>query len=100
MVAALEVGDRVVTAGGIHATITAVAPETVRIEVAPGVELTLARAAVGRRIEAESSVAPTRPPRDDEDVASEGNFLDEAPNPVAGDQMRSEGTESGEGGRP
>lgn len=51
MVAALQEGDRVITAGGIHGRITALATETVGIEVAPGVEVTLARAAVVRRLD-------------------------------------------------
>ncbi|MCU1496440.1 MAG: yajC [Acidimicrobiales bacterium] len=50
LVASLAVGDSVITAGGIHGTLTAVDSETVRIDVAPGVELTLARAAVSRRL--------------------------------------------------
>lgn len=51
MVESLEVGDRVVTAGGIHGTIRYVASETVQLEVAPAIELTLARAAVIRRLD-------------------------------------------------
>jgi preprotein translocase subunit YajC len=50
MVEALRVGDRVVTAGGIHGTITALHDETVRVEVAPGVELTVARPAIMRQL--------------------------------------------------
>jgi preprotein translocase subunit YajC len=57
MVAALAVGDRVISAGGIHGTLTEVAEETVRLEVAPGIELTLARPAIARRIDPD--VAPT-----------------------------------------
>lgn len=51
MVAALRAGDRVITAGGIHGTLVEVAEETVEVQVAPGVVLTLARAAIARRIE-------------------------------------------------
>jgi preprotein translocase subunit YajC len=51
MVQALQVGDRVVTAGGIHGTLTAVDDEIVRVEVADGVVLTLARPAIGRRLD-------------------------------------------------
>jgi preprotein translocase subunit YajC len=49
LVAALEVGDRVVTAGGIHGTIVSVADETVLVEIAPDVRITLARPAITRR---------------------------------------------------
>ena len=54
IVESLAVGDRVITAGGIHATITEVAEETVRIAVAPDVELTLARPAIARRLDPET----------------------------------------------
>ncbi|HUW01116.1 MAG TPA: preprotein translocase subunit YajC [Acidimicrobiales bacterium] len=42
----LSVGDNVVTAGGIHGTIVGLGDETVLLEVADGVELTLARGAI------------------------------------------------------
>jgi preprotein translocase subunit YajC len=58
MVEALAPGDQVITAGGIHGTLTEVTPETVRIEVAPQVVLTLARPAIARLVEA---AAPTEP---------------------------------------
>ena len=48
LVQALKAGDRVITAGGIHGVLTDVADETVQIEVAPGVVITLARAAIAR----------------------------------------------------
>lgn len=48
MVANLTVGDQVITAGGIHGRITGLETETVLIELAPGVEVTLARATVVR----------------------------------------------------
>ncbi len=57
IVESLAVGDRVITAGGIHATITGVAEDTVRIAVAPDVELTLARPAIARRLDPETSSA-------------------------------------------
>ncbi|MEZ5178825.1 MAG: preprotein translocase subunit YajC [Acidimicrobiales bacterium] len=59
MVEALVPGDRVITAGGIHGVLTEVEPETVRIEVAPQVVLTLARPAIARRVDADAS--PTDP---------------------------------------
>lgn len=51
MVESLEVGDQVVTAGGIHGTITSIDVETVQLQVAPAVELTVARPAVMRRLD-------------------------------------------------
>ncbi|MCB0987773.1 MAG: preprotein translocase subunit YajC [Microthrixaceae bacterium] len=57
-VAALEAGDDVITAGGIHGRITDVQPETVRIEISSGVVVTLARAAVVRRLDPNASNSP------------------------------------------
>ncbi|CAN5816828.1 hypothetical protein BH23ACT2_BH23ACT2_04060 [soil metagenome] len=51
LVATVEPGDRVITAGGIHGTLLAVKEETVEIEVAPDTVLTLARAAVAHRVD-------------------------------------------------
>lgn len=48
LVNALEVGDTIVTAGGLHGVIVAVDDETMRIEAAPGVELTFDTRAVQR----------------------------------------------------
>lgn len=51
LIEALAVGDRVISAGGIHGTLVEVAEQTVRLEVAAGVVLTLARPAIARRVE-------------------------------------------------
>ena len=50
LLAALGAGDRVITIGGIHGTVVDIDEETVRIEVAPGTVLTMARQAIGRRL--------------------------------------------------
>ena len=50
LVASLEVGDEVVTSGGIYGTIKAVDDGTLDLEVAPGVVLQVARGAVAQRI--------------------------------------------------
>lgn len=59
MLETLEVGDEVITSAGIYGTVTEVADEVVRIEVADGVELTFAKLAVIRRL---SEPAPPLPP--------------------------------------
>ena len=59
----LEVGDDVVTAGGILGRITAVEGDEIEVEVAPGSTLTFWRRAVNLR----SSVAGAPPPRATED---------------------------------
>ncbi len=59
VVASLEPGDEVVTAGGVYGTITSVDQETLAVEVAPGVTLRILRSAVTQR------VAPLENPTDD-----------------------------------
>ncbi len=51
LIAALEVDDDIITAGGIYATVRAIDGDVLSIEVADGVVLTLARDAVARRRE-------------------------------------------------
>ncbi|MCB0976813.1 MAG: preprotein translocase subunit YajC [Acidimicrobiales bacterium] len=58
VVASLRPGDRVITAGGIHGRLVEVDEETVRIDVADGVVLTLARPAVARRVDEGGDLGP------------------------------------------
>lgn len=44
----LSVGDGVMLTSGVHGTLTEIDEETVRLEIAPGVTITVARGAVGR----------------------------------------------------
>lgn len=53
LIASLEVGDEVITAGGIYGTIVAMDDRVVTLQVADGVELRLAREAVSSRPPAE-----------------------------------------------
>src|SRR5918996_3921865 len=50
VVASLQVGDEVLTAGGIYGTITSVDEDTLAVEVAPGVVLRVLRSAVTQRV--------------------------------------------------
>jgi preprotein translocase subunit YajC len=50
IVASLQPGDEVVTAGGVYGTITSVDEDTLAVEVAPGVTLRILRSAVSQRI--------------------------------------------------
>ena len=50
VVASLQVGDEVLTAGGVYGTITSVDEDTLAVEVAPGVVLRVLRSAVSSRI--------------------------------------------------
>ena len=49
LVASLELGDEVITTAGIYGTITELNADTVHLQVADGVVLRFARAAVGRK---------------------------------------------------
>ncbi|PKQ20378.1 MAG: preprotein translocase subunit YajC [Actinobacteria bacterium HGW-Actinobacteria-6] len=51
LMASLAVDDRVITIGGIYGTIRILDDETVQLEVAEGVTITMARSAVARKIE-------------------------------------------------
>lgn len=58
LVAAVEVGDEIITAGGIYGVVVGAAEESLEIEVAPGVVLTLAREAIARKREADVDARP------------------------------------------
>jgi preprotein translocase subunit YajC len=49
LVSELKVGDKVVTIGGIHGTITALKEDTIMLKVADKVIVELSRSAVGRK---------------------------------------------------
>jgi preprotein translocase subunit YajC len=51
LLTALKNGDRVVTTGGLHGTITGLREHTVTLRVADGVKLEFDRAAIGRVVE-------------------------------------------------
>ena len=50
LVQSVGTGDRIVTIGGMHGTVESMDDETVRIEIAPGTVITMARAAIARRV--------------------------------------------------
>lgn len=50
LLASLEVGDEVITLGGLFGTVRSLDGDRVRLEVAPGVELTFVRNAIARRL--------------------------------------------------
>ena len=51
MMANLRVGDEIVTAGGLYGDITAIEGDEVYLEIARGVEVRVARRAVGLRVQ-------------------------------------------------
>lgn len=50
LVSSVEVGDRVVTIGGLHGTVSFVDEDVVHLEIAPGTKVTFAKQAVARRL--------------------------------------------------
>jgi preprotein translocase subunit YajC len=61
----IAVGDEIITAGGLHGTVTAFEDDTVKVEIATGVVVTLDRravAAVARDVEVEVEPDPPAEP--------------------------------------
>lgn len=56
MMSALQAGSRVMTTAGIYATIVEVGEEDTVIEIAPGVQVTVVKAAIGRVLDAPESI--------------------------------------------
>lgn len=52
LVSSLAEGDRVITAGGVYGTIRKLDEDTMDLEVADGIVVQVARAAVSRKVEA------------------------------------------------
>jgi len=70
LVDAMDVGDEIVTTAGIHGTVREIHETTLRLEVAPGVVVTLARGAVSQRHRPSTLIESDR--SDDADASSIG----------------------------
>src|SRR4051794_30174582 len=79
----VEVGDEVVTAAGLIGTIVALDDEVVNLEIADGVEVRVARMAIGRRLSEADVVTTTghdlADGDDDADLVDDGLADDEGP---------------------
>jgi preprotein translocase subunit YajC len=74
MQSSLTTGDRIVTIGGLHATVVAIDDDVATLEIAPGVTVQFARPAIARVLPREDAVA------DDEAEAVAGEVpADEVP---------------------
>jgi preprotein translocase subunit YajC len=69
VIAAVREGDEIITSGGVFATVVALDDETLDVEIAPGVVVTIARGAVQQRIL--NADADTLGDADDEDGDTE-----------------------------
>ena len=65
LIASLEAGDEIVTAGGLIGTIRVIDDAEMLLEVGTGVEVRVLRGAVSRRIEPDDEVADTDVDLDD-----------------------------------
>ena len=66
LIQSVQAGDEVMTAGGLIGTATVLGGEEIRLEVGPGVEVRLARAAITKRLGPD----PVDPLVDDPDTIS------------------------------
>jgi preprotein translocase subunit YajC len=75
LILSLQEGDEVVLTAGIFGRITRLGPEVVRVEVAPGTELKVARQAVLRRVEdaTRSEVDKTGDDGNNAELSGDGN---------------------------
>jgi preprotein translocase subunit YajC len=71
LIAAVEVGDEVMTTAGIFGTVTSIEGDVIGIEIAPGTIMRVARAAIGRRI------LPDEPDEFDDDSSDDTAALEE-----------------------
>jgi preprotein translocase subunit YajC len=55
----LAIGDEVLTAGGVYGTVTRIDEDEVRVEIAPNVEVRLARRAIAAQLTEPEPVAET-----------------------------------------
>ena len=68
----LQIGDRVTTTAGLHATVSALADDTVDLEIAPGVVTTWSRLVIRERIEPATAPEPDLLRKDDDANPPEG----------------------------
>lgn len=54
LIASLKSGDKVVTIGGLYGMVKSVTEDKINVEIAKGVEVTLARQAISAKIESKS----------------------------------------------
>ena len=71
MQSSLEVGERVMLTSGIYGTLREVGDQTVGVEIADGVAITVARAAVGQVVDGALPGGPEDTPTDGPRTAEE-----------------------------
>ena len=71
---AVEVGDEIVTSGGVYGTVLAIDDETLEVEIAPDVVVKVARGAVAARVTAGSDEDEDEDEDEDGDVEYDGDL--------------------------
>ena len=79
LVASLQVGDEVITSGGIYGTIRGMDDGTVDLEVAPGIVLTLAAGRVGQRVGPDEDTEEIGGPADEDADDDHGDGGSQSP---------------------
>jgi preprotein translocase subunit YajC len=77
LIATVDVGDEIVTSGGVFGTVVDMDPETLEVEIAPGVVVKLARGAVAQKITGVVDDAADDQDEDDEPTQDDGGADDE-----------------------
>ncbi|HEY6533315.1 MAG TPA: preprotein translocase subunit YajC [Acidimicrobiales bacterium] len=76
LVASLDVGDEVMTGSGFYGVITELEGDIVRIELAPGLEVKMARRAIAAKVVEGEDVALLGPLEPDEDAPLDDEIVD------------------------
>jgi preprotein translocase subunit YajC len=75
MLSAVEVGDEIVTAGGLYGTVRALEEDELRLEIAPGIEVRVARRAVAGIISDKTQEEPEQlEPAEEPEERTEANL--------------------------
>ena len=80
LIASLEVGDEVMSGSGLYGTLVRIDTDTVLLQVAPHVEIKLARRAIAAKVES-PAVVPTDPVVDPTPLDASGDDTSEGTEP-------------------
>jgi len=86
----VKVGDEIITAGGLHGVVTEQAVEDVRLEIAPGVIVTLDRRAIAAVAEDLEPDEDDEPEDEDDAEEADGDEPDEGGVDASGEEGQAE----------
>ena len=69
LVESTQVGDPVVTIGGMHGTVASIAEDTIDIEISPGTTVRFVRSAIARRLVDEPAATYEEEEEEDDDAS-------------------------------